>query len=77
MKEDYPIYNIIKVRYNIKGFYTLNELTARPLGYYAYFIIPITIREYTVPVLIDTGAAISFILLNFAKRIKIPLKIKE
>ena len=47
------------------------------MGYYAYFAIPITIGEYTVPVLIDTGIAISFILLDFAKRIKIPLRTKE
>ena len=50
---------------------------AQPLGYHAYFIIPIIIREYTVPVLINIRAAINFILLDFAKRIKIPLKIKE
>ena len=55
----------------------LNELTAQPLGYYAYFAIPITIGEYTVPALIDTGAATSFILLDFAKRIRIPLRTKE
>ena len=77
MKEDCPIYNIAKVRYGIKKRHMLNELTAQPLGYYAYFAIPITIGEYTVPALIDTGAAASFILLNFAKRIKIPLRIKE
>ena len=55
----------------------LNELIAQPLGYYTYFTIPITIGEYTVPVLIDTGAAASFILLDFAKRIGIPLKTKK
>ena len=55
----------------------LNELTVRPLGYYIYFAIPVTIGEYTVPVLIDTGAATSFILLDFAKKIKIPLRTKE
>ena len=77
MKEDCPIYNIVKVRYGIKERYILNELTAQPTGYYAYFTIPITIGEYTVPVLIDTGAAASFILSDFAKRIKILLRIKE
>ena len=55
----------------------LNELTAQLSGYYAYFIILITIKEYTVPALIDTGAAASFVLSDFTKRIKIPLKTKE
>ena len=55
----------------------LNKLTAQPSNYYAYFAMPVTIGEYTVPVLIDTGAIASFILLDFAKRIKIPLRIKE
>ena len=77
LKEDCPIYNAIKVKYNIKERYTLNKLTAQPLGYRAYFAIPIIIREYTVPALIDIGAAVNFILSDFAKRIKIPLRIKE
>ena len=77
LKEDCLIYNAAKVKYGIKERYTLNEFTARPSGYYAYFAILITIGEYTVPVLIDMGAAASFILSDFAKRIKIPLKIKE
>ena len=77
LKEDCPIYDTAKVKYSIKEFHTLNELTAQPLGYYAYFIIPVTIGKYTVPALIDTGAIISFILSDFAKRIKIPLRIKE
>ena len=55
----------------------LNKFTAQLSGYYAYFTILVTIGEYTVPVLIDTGAATNFILLDFAKRIKIPLKTKE
>ena len=77
LKKDCPIYNAAKVRYSIKERYTLNELTAQLSGYYAYFAIFITIREYTVPALIDTGAAASFILSDFAKRIKIPLRVKE
>ena len=77
LKGDYPIYDAAKVKYNIKERYTLNKLTAQLMGYYAYFAIPITIGEYTVPVLINTGAAANFILSDFAKRIKIPLKIKE
>ena len=77
MKEDCPIYNAAKVKYNIKEYHTLNELTAQLSGYNAYFAVPVTIGEYTVPALIDTGAATSFILSDFAKRIKIPLKIKE
>ena len=77
LKEDCPIYDTTKVRYGIKEFHILNELTAQSLSYYAYFAIPVTIGKHTVPALIDTGAAASFILSDFAKRIKIPLKIKE
>ena len=77
LKKDYFIYNITKIKYGIKKPYILNELTVRPSGYYAYFIIFITIREYTVLVLINTRFVTSFILLNFAKRIKILLKTKK